>query len=344
MKFNKVYLETIGYELPTTIITSAWIEEQLKPLYIKLHLQPGQLEALTGIKERRWWNPGHINSVQASIAAKKALEEANIDPSDIDVLIYAAVCRDELEPATACAVAANLGLKSQTEIYDITNACLGVINGIVDIAIRIELGLIRAGMVVACETAREITMNMIANMLKIGTMDYFKQAMATLTGGSGAVAVIITDGSFKPNRPQITHATVMAAPQFHKLCRWFHNQTMETNAIGLLTHGKELVKTLANAFYTETGLTPNTLDRLIAHQVAQANRFAILEGLSLTPDKDFNTFPYLGNMGTASLPITAAIAAERGFLQDNHNVAFMGIGSGLNSIMLAIKWRNLYDT
>ena len=219
-------------------------------------------------------------------------------------------------------------------------------NGIVDVANRIELGQVKAGLVVACETAREITSIMIERMVAEGTMDFFKQALATLTGGSGAAGVVLSDGSYGPGRPRLQGAAAMAAPQHHRMCRWGADQQvpprapqmMETNAIGLLTHGKDLVARLGKVFYEEMQWTRDTVDRLLSHQVANANRFAILDALGLPPDKDFSTFPFLGNMGTVSLPVTAAIAGERGFLQAGQQVAFIGIGSGLNSMMLGWKW------
>ena len=112
---------------------------------------------------------------------------------DIDVLIYAGVCREQLEPATACHVAAELGISSDATIYDVSNACLGVLNGIVEVANRIELGQAKAGLVVSCETSREINEVVIDQMVQSKSMDVFKQAVATLTGGSGAVAVLVVD-------------------------------------------------------------------------------------------------------------------------------------------------------
>ena len=83
----------------------------------------------------------------------------------LDVLIYGGVCREYFEPATACRVASVLGVSPEAAVYDVSNACLGVLNGLVDIANRIEIGQIRAGMVVACETAREINEIVIAQLL-----------------------------------------------------------------------------------------------------------------------------------------------------------------------------------
>ena len=60
--------------------------------------------------------------------------------------------------------------------------------------------------------------------------------------------------------------------------------------------------------------------------------------LGIPLEKDFSTFPYLGNMGTVSLPLTAALAEERGFLRPGDRVGFLGIGSGLNCMMLGLDW------
>ena len=160
MKYSRVYLDAIGYELPPVVVTSQELEARLQPVYQALRLPEGQLEALTGIHERRWWEPGYPVSQGATAAARKALERSNVRPQDLDVLIYAGVCREQFEPATACSVAAALGVRPDA-VFDLSNACLGVLNGIVDIANRIELGQVRAGLVVSCETAREINDVMI---------------------------------------------------------------------------------------------------------------------------------------------------------------------------------------
>ena len=64
----------------------------------------------------------------------------------------------------------------------------------------------------------------------------------------------------------------------------------------------------------------------------------ILEYIGISKENDFTTFKHLGNIVTVSLPITAAIAKEREFLVKNDLVGFFGIGSGLNCLMLGIRW------
>ena len=232
MKYSRVYLDTIGYELAPVVVTSEELEARLQPLYEALHIPSGQLEAITGIYERRWWEPDYSLSRGATLAAQKAIEISSVRPQDVDVLIYAGACRENFEPATACSVAAGLGVNSSAAIYDVSNACLGVMNGIINIANQIELGQIRAGMVVSCETAREINDTMIQRMLEAQDMELFKLALATLTGGSGAAAVLLTDRELSGlDRHRLLGGVTQAAPEHHGLCRWGIDQVHDFNFV-----------------------------------------------------------------------------------------------------------------
>src|SRR5438309_9197110 len=110
MRYSRVFIDAIGYELPPVVVTSSELEARLRPVYQRLRLPEGQLEALTGIAERRWWEPGFAVSQGAIAAARQALAAARVPSSAIEVLIYAGVCREQFEPATACRVAAGLDI------------------------------------------------------------------------------------------------------------------------------------------------------------------------------------------------------------------------------------------
>ncbi|GFO53723.1 3-oxoacyl-ACP synthase III [Geomonas sp. Red276] len=347
MKYSKVFIESFGYELAPVVVTSAELEARLEPLYKTLHFAPGQLQALTGIRERRWWEPGFPLSKGALAAARKALTAAGLSGADLGALLYTGVCREQFEPATACRVAAGLGISGQAAVYDLSNACLGVLNGILEVANRIELGQIRAGLVVSCESARDINDIMIERMLADRGMENFASSLATLTGGSGAVAVLLTDGSFSNSgRRRLRGGVALTAPEHHNLCLWGvqpdgHGgfiQSMSTDAVSVMNYGVELgVKTWAN-FLPEVGWTDSDVDRVICHQVGSAHQSAILKTLGIPLQKDFTTYEFLGNMGTVSLPLTAALADERDVLCEGDRVAMLGIGSGLNCLMLGVDW------
>ena len=399
MHYKHVRMESIGYELPSTVVTSGDLESRLMPVYDELRISPGQLEALTGISERRWWDNGYSLSDGAAAAARKALAQSNVRGRDVEALIYSGVCRENFEPATACAVAAKIGVSQDAYIYDISNACLGVLNGIIDIANRIELGQIRAGMVVSCESAREIVDITIQRMLSERTMETYSASLATLTGGSGAAAVLLTDGSFQNSHAhRLVGETTRSAPEHHRLCRWgitlkpveigrlmfspdklmaaidevmapqalpsalkdlmTHDrlppvlaglmpseklpaaltQFMSTDSVAVLKHGVKLGVRTWGAFLHKMGWAREQVDKVICHQVGAGHRDTILRELGIAPEKDFSTYRYLGNIGTVSLPMTAAIAEQRGFLKSGDHVGFLGIGSGLNCLMLGWEW------
>ncbi|MHC5018819.1 MAG: 3-oxoacyl-ACP synthase III [Planctomycetota bacterium] len=355
MRYSKVHIEAIGYELAPVVISSSELEGRLTPMYEALRIAPGQLEALTGISERRWWEPDYRLSDGAAAAARKALEACGVPAAALETVIYAGVCRENFEPATACAVAAQLGVDAGAAVYDISNACLGVLNGMLEVANRIELGQIRAGIVVSCESAREINEVMIDRMLRDCSMELFTTALATLTGGSGAAAVVLSDGSFgESGRRALRTGVTQTEPQHHALCRWGHVpvtegdgpagaltpslQYMHTDSVGVLNHGVALGERTWAAHLAATGWAVDDVDRVICHQVGSAHQEMILKLLGVPKEKDFTTFRHLGNIGTVSLPLTAALAEERGVLEPGQRVSFLGIGSGLNCMMLGIEW------
>ena len=361
-KYNRVFLTALGYELGPEVVTSAELEERLAPVYRQLNIHPGQLEAWTGIAERRWWQPDSRLSAGATAAARKAMAKTAVQAADLGVVIYAGVCRENFEPATACAVADALGVRGGASVYDLSNACLGVLNGMLEIANRIELGQIRAGLVVSCETAREINEIMLARLIDEArngiSMERFADAVATFTGGSGAVAMLLTDGSFAGASGggkaghRLLGAVSQVAPEHHRLCRWGleprrglepdgglqHAQFMATDSVSVLKYGVELGRQTWQVFLKELGWTAAQVDRVICHQVGSSHQDAILKSLQVPKEKDYPTYRFLGNMGTAALPVTAAIAEERGVLKAGQRVGFLGIGSGLTCLMIGLEW------
>jgi 3-oxoacyl-[acyl-carrier-protein] synthase-3 len=346
MRYRNVTIESIGYELAPNVVTAEDLESRLAPLYEQLHLKPGQLEQLTGIEESRYWDPDFKLSEGAVRAGRKALAATNVPADQIGMLIYGAVCRENLEPATACAVADGIGVDSFSQIFDISNACIGILNGILQVANAIELGQIRAGLVVACESCRQIVDSTIERMLQSRDMTIFKHCVATLTGGSGAAAVVLSDGSFGRPGHRLLGGLVRNAVRHHRLCTWGPDtgipasapHVMNTDSVGVLQNGVQLGVETFRAFRDELGWHDDQPDKIICHQVGSSHQQAILKAIGMPASRDFTTFRYLGNIGTVSLMVTAALAEERGVLVPDTTVGFLGIGSGLNCLMLGIEW------
>jgi 3-oxoacyl-[acyl-carrier-protein] synthase-3 len=99
---------------------------------------------------------------------------------------------------------------------------------------------------------------------------------------------------------------------------------------------------LAHATWTDfsrlSGFDAGNVDRFICHQVGSVHRRKLYEALGLDLTKDFSSFETLGNMGSVSLPATLALAAAAGAVKAGDRVGLLGIGSGLNCLMLALEW------
>jgi len=80
------------------------------------------------------------------------------------------------------------------------------------------------------------------------------------------------------------------------------------------------------------------IDRVITHQVGAAHRRLLFETLELDRTRDFATYETLGNSGSAALPTSLSLALEAGFVEEDQRVALLGIGSGLNCLMLGLEW------
>ena len=348
MRYERVCVESLGYSLPDEVITSDEIEQRLEPLYQRLRLPSGRLELITGIRERRVW-PGDMMPSEASVlSANKAIRSAGIERSQIGALIHASVCRDHLEPATACSVHHQLGLARNCLVYDLSNACLGILNGMLQVANMIELGQIRAGLVVGTESSRALLETTIAalNADTSLTRKTVKSAVASLTIGSGSCAVLLTDRSLSQTDNRLVSAVVEANTEFHGLCQSGRDEAadgmqplMATDSEQLMREGIATGVQTFSQFLREGDWSTGDLQRTFCHQVGEGHRRQMLESLSLPLASDFSTLNWLGNTGSVALPITMAIGLEQGFVQSGDRLGLLGIGSGINCLMMAVEWQ-----
>ncbi|MBX3414479.1 MAG: 3-oxoacyl-ACP synthase III [Pirellulales bacterium] len=352
MKYEHVCLEAFGYTLPEEIVTSAQLEARLAPLYERLRLPEGRLELMTGIRERRFWTPGTLPSENSVRSAERAIRAAQIDRTEIGALVHASVCRDFLEPATACVVHERLKLPAECQVFDLSNACLGVLNGMLLVANMIELGQIRAGLVVASEGSRELVETTIAtlNASQTLTRSTVKTAIASLTIGSASVAVVLSHRDASRTGAHLVGGIARAETKHVGLCHSSGGDEavagqmsplMETDSEALMNAGVDVAEAAFEQFQRELGWQREELDKTVCHQVGSAQRKLLLATLDLPPETDFTSYEYLGNTGSAALPVTTAISAQRGLLAPGDQVGLFGIGSGINCVMLGARWQHV---
>jgi len=349
MLYQNVCLEAFACTLPEEIVTSEQIEGWLNPLYSRLKLPEGRLELMSGIAQRRFWPRDMLPSQKSVETAEKAIRIAGLDKRHVGALIHGSVCRDYLEPATACGVHHRLGLPGNCAIYDVSNACLGLLNGIVQVANMIELGQIRAGVVAGTESSRalvETTVKQLNCDTSLTRRDV-KSAVASLTIGSGSAAVVLTDRQLSRTGNRLLGGVVRAETSHCKLCQSDRDQSanpgmqplMSTDSETLMQEGIAVGKEAFAAFLKEMNWELDDVDKTFCHQVGRAHRKLMLDAFGLNPESDYSTLEYLGNTGSVALPITAALGIENGHLNKNDRVALLGIGSGINVVMLAVDWQ-----
>ncbi len=344
MRYQNVCLEAFAYTLPEQVVSSQQIEAWLQPLYTRLRLPEGRLELMSGIARRRFWPPEMPPSEKSVETADKAIRLAGLDKRHVGALIHGSVCRDFLEPATACGVHHRLGLPGDCTIYDVSNACLGLLTGMLQVANMIELGQIRAGVVVGTESSRglvEATIERLNADTSLSRNDV-KPAVASLTIGSGSAAVVLVDRRLSRTGNRLLGGVVRTNTEGCELCHSEGlNEIMRTDSEALLHEGIAVAKETFAEFLDCLGWTVEQVGftKTFCHQVGRAHRKLMLESLGLKPENDYTTFEFLGNTGAVALPITAAMGIEKGRVEKDDRVALLGIGSGINVVMLGVDWQ-----
>lgn len=333
-RFTQAAILSVTSDIPGTVTTSAQIQEQLAEVLDRLRLPRNLLERVAGVQERRAWAQGEDMSTGAIDAGKRALAQANVTADQIDLIINTSVSRPHLEPSIAVHLHHALGLPSSALNFDVTNACLGFVNGMSLAASMIETGQVRHAIIIAGEATEAIHATTIERLLSGNpNREEFMQEFATLTLGSGAAAMVMGSTADHPEAHRLLGGVTRAATQFHELCVGSVDG-MFTDAAGLLKGGLELVVSAWNEAEPEWHWSQ--ADRFITHQVSRAHTEAITKAVDLDPTMVPTTYPTLGNVGPASLPIT--LAAEQDSLKPGDRVVLMGVGSGLNTALMEVIW------
>ena len=338
MQFSNVCIEGLGYVIPERVVTTAWFEEQLQPVYRALGTPEGYIERLTGIKEHRWWADDVRVSDGSAWAGEKALAATGVDRSEIQCLINTSVCRDYIEPATASIVHNKLGLSQAAMSFDIVNACLGFLNGMLVVANMIELGQIDTGMVVAAEDPREGQLWTVDHMLNSPPdRATLRDNLASFTLGSASVAMILRHKDKSRTGKRLLGGVSYSNTAHCELCV-AQRTWMRTKSSALLEEGTKVVAQAWQRFRSAFGWTNDMVDRLFTHQVSEPQRQVALSALKLPAEIDYPTLQYLGNTASVAAPISMAIGIDKGFVHDGDRVVLFGVGSGINSIVLGIQW------
>jgi len=293
------------------------------------------VERRTGVGERRVSEKGLDVLDMALEASRKALalaEAEGIGVEDLDLILYCGVCRQYVEPATAAVLHGLLGLRRATA-FDISDACLGFIDGWMVADAMIASGRARRALVVSAEAGTHYGRLAMKAMLAGGDP---RVHFASPTLGDGAAAAVLAprdgrpDGFLKGMRE--THG------QHHGLCIIPHaDQPMTSHASRLLSVGLQHFEENARAIIHASGWRVDDVDLVVPHQASSTVIERGRQSLGIGPERVAVTLDRFGNMASVSVPFALATAVEEGRVGKGSRVLISGFGSGLGVGMLSLQ-------
>lgn len=338
MKYQSVHIAGVEGVVPSTEVTTESIERMLSRLYRRVGVPAGMIEQLTGIRARRFWPEGTMPSDGAAMAAEKVLQSTGFPRDKIGVLASTSVCKDFLEPSVAALAHGKIGLPSRCQNFDVGNACLGFMSGMVIVANMIELGQIEAGLVVAGESSRTVTQATVKRLVAPNAnFNDFKDNLATLTLGSAATAMLLVHERHATTERRLLGGISLAATEHSDLCVGTETG-MKTDAAKLLREGVKLAGHTWSYTQEELGLCTEEVGQFMLHQVGKANHETLVSSLKLPDERAPRLYPDFGNVGAAGVPLTLTMARDQGRIHHGDHVMLMGIGSGLNCAMMGLQW------
>ena len=333
-RFSNSAILSVEFEDAPIVVTSEEIDAQLAPVYERLGMRPGMLENVAGVRERRWWPEDVTFEDAATLAGEKAIVASGVPRDRFGLLINTSVSRAHLEPSAAVAVHRRLGLPTSAMNFDLSNACLGFVNGMHLASTLIDAGQIEYALIVDGEGSRLPQERTIERLLAgEPTAEDMFENFATFTLGSGGTAMVIGRADENPQGHRIVGGVARAASQHHTLCVGDLNE-MRTDTRALFEAGLELSEDAWKEALSDFDWVE--MDHYIIHQVSLVHTAAICRRLGFDQARAPLTFPTRGNIGPASVPYTMAAHAEQ--MSPGDRVIAMGIGSGLNVSALEITW------
>jgi 3-oxoacyl-[acyl-carrier-protein] synthase III len=337
-RFEDVSIAALAHVDAPVRVTSAQLDASLSETYARLGMPAQLLESLTGVRARRFWQPGTRPSDGATLAGRKVIEQAGLDRDRVGLLINTSVCRDYVEPSVACFVHANLELPASCLNFDVTNACLGFLDGMAIAGNMIERRQIDFALIVDAESSREVVESTIGRMRRPDCdAQQLREQLATLTVGSGAVAMLLARSDLAPDGHRFLGGVSVADTRHNRLCRGTADTGL-TDTKNLLHHGVELAGRTWALGQSELGWEGSSVDLFALHQVSALHTQELSKALGFPISKTLLVYPEFGNVGPASVPLVLSKAAEAERLSKGDRVVLGGIGSGLNCSAMGVIW------
>ncbi len=318
----------IGKYIPAKVLTNKDLEEMVET-------SDDWITTRTGIKERRIAAEDEPTSELAINASKKALEDADLAPEDLDLILVATVTPDMIFPATACILQEALKANNASA-FDLEAGCSGFVYALSTATQYIKTGMYDNILVVGAETLSKIT-------------DWEDRSTCVLFGdGAGAAVLQPTDNNEGLLAFELGSdgkgADVLKVPAGGSL-QPASEETVNNKLHYIKMEGNQVfkfaVKKMGSAsleVIERAGFKPEDVNLFIPHQANTRIIEAAAKRLNLEDDKVFVNLPKYGNTSSASVPIALIEAREKGLINYGDIIVLVAFGAGLTWASTLIKW------
>lgn len=328
MKGINVGISGIGSYLPEKILTN----DDLAKIVDTSH---DWIVERTGIHERRIVEDHIATSDIGTIAAKNALEDANVKPEEIDLIILATVSADYALPSTACVIQKNIGA-TKAAAFDINAGCSGFVYGLSMGESFIKSGMYKKVLVIGAEALSKI-------------VDWEDRNTCILFGdGAGACVLEECEEDFGIMSSELgsdgTNGDVLIQKAGGSRLP-ASIDTVENRLHFIDMDGKEVFKFAVRVMekaslnaLEKANLELEDLDFLVPHQANIRIIDSAAKRLKLEKDKVCINLNKYGNMSSASVPVALDEAVKSNKIQKGDNILLVAFGAGLTWASMTIKW------
>lgn len=282
----------------------------------------------TGIESRRISHEYQNTSELALYASLNAIEEANINPEEIDMIIVCTLSPDKLCPSTACILQNELKAFNAA-CFDLEAACAGFIFGLTTAYQYIYSGMYKTILVVGADILSRFT-------------DYNDKSTSILFG-DGAGAAIIRAGEEESFKAFNLGSDGSLKDMIHIPSSGVEKSDLKPF---LILKGREVFKWAINNVpqiiidtLKKANMSLTDIDYFIIHQANQRITKAVTEKLSLPIEKVLSNIEDIGNTSAASIPILLSHAVKTGKIKKGHKILMVGFGSGMSWGATIFEWK-----
>jgi len=324
---KKVGIIGVGEYLPKKVLTNADLEKMVDT-------SDEWITTRTGIKERRLAAKEEATSDLATNAAKEALENAKLNPEELDLIIIATISPDMQFPSTACFVQVNLGAKNAV-CFDVSAACSGFVYALTVAQQFIAAGVYKNALVVGAEILSRVTDWKDRNTCVLLGDGAGAAVLAEVKSG-GIISTYLGSDGTKIDLLNMPGGGSRNPASSETLANRMHYLKMNGNelfkiAVRTMTHAAETV-------LKQAGLEFSDVDLIIPHQANKRIIMAVAQKLGLSEDKIYLNIEKYGNMSSASTATALCEAVKEGRIKKGDIVLLDAFGAGLVWGACVIKW------